>query len=389
MRHKENNNWTELFCLDHTDLTQLSDKILTNKLNENLQWKTYDFSNINDCQLISDFIQNNNKESTFLKKTDIIFLQWFFLNSDYLCLGIELIQNSTIIALICGKVIKINNRKDIFDTIRINFLNVCKDFRNENITTHLVYKLHNHFKLKGYNTSFFATNILSQNLKDKQICKIINYYRPINLTKLIQTKYITNIQDSQKIIDYYQIDEQINENITIMKEEHLDQVFYLLQNYLKKYVIYQIFSFDEFKYTFLNNNIVSSFVYLKNNRVLDFFSYYKTNIEFQDKNNLHSHTSLNIGHLYLYTSTQQTVYQIIKDSLVCAKLSNIDLFCAFDVMEHSTVLNDFDFYKKERKITIDDSLKYIDLHNNDDTLYYFLYGTKYNKLLNTQIGLFL
>lgn len=337
-------------------------------------WKDMDIWNREDCTKIYNFLDLfytqdlNNKFKLHYKKE---FLQWV-LGSSNSNISLALIFNNEIVGFISGVVGKYQVKSEKLDMIDINFLCIHPQLRGRNIAPLLIQEIRNRFKSNGFNYAFFTTD----RYIPQPFSTVKYYHRALNPKKLIDIGFIKpddNTNDEEIINTYKLPSKTSNESgqFKKMEEKHLNDAFYLLNEYFKKYSFHPIFTFDEFKRRFYNNPIVSSYVVEEyddhGSYVVDFISYYKTSMKVSGEKNK-KNKFVDIGYLYYYTSLDETSYRLIRDIMIMAYNEKIDVLNAFDVMENSTILSELNFLP------------------GTGTLHYYFYDWKIRPLLNNQIA---
>jgi len=104
----------------------------------------------------------------------------------------------------------------------------------------------------------------------------------------------------------------------------------------------------------LVNNIITCYVLVENDIVLDFISYYTFNTIVVRKNKI-----MRDGYMYLYTNTSDHLYKMVLMLLHTLKDNKIDTFLALDIME-----NDDDLYLELDFIKEDGDFHYFSFKDN-------------------------
>ena len=142
---------------------------------------------------------------------------------------------------------------------------------------------------------------------------------------------------------------------------------------MEKYNYHPIYSLDEFKHIFMDNEFVSSYVLEdENGNVIDFISYYtsKTRVVKNTSEN-DENEFLNIAYLFYYTCVNTTSYKLLNELIYVVRDNNIDIFTAFDIMENETILNELGF------------------EEGSGILHYYLYNWKTKPVKNNQLAIIL
>lgn len=157
------------------------------------------------------------------------------------------------------------------------------------------------------------------------ITSIRQYHRPLNYIKLKECNFIDIEGDDVKINKYLKISEDVSKNYIEMSETHLDDVLKLYNKFTFRFNIHYNYTIDELKNLLLDNNIVKSYVIMKDNVVIDFVSYYKLPFSVTDSDKI-----INCAYLYLYSAENINSSDIIKDLLKILNKQDIDVLTIYD-----------------------------------------------------------
>lgn len=346
------------------------------KLPDDFKWVTYNIDNDDDCNKISNFLEKYylEDEVNFKLIYSKNFLKWYFkkpdkfdetdkssnkqelLNEQNLLIGVEVARNSTLVGFISGIPIKYQLNKNILDVIDVNFLCVHPKLRNKKLSPVIISELIRRSKLLKYSQGFFST--------ERYIPKpfhTTNYYqRALNAEKLIKSKFLKITEKNislKSIIKYYKLPNKPSTNKFVkMEKKHLNEAYDKLNIYFQKYNFYPVYSLEEFKCLFFDNDIVTCYVLEdENGVVLDFISYYKINYKilnnsYGNKNSNNKYKFIKSANLFYYTSTVETSYRLIKDILIIAKKEGLDIFNATDNMENKSILEELEFRKSKKSV---------------------------------------
>lgn len=266
-------------------------------------------------------------------------MEFIYNNTTNVLLCVRLVTNNVIVATICGKVVKTQINKNKVDNVEINFLCVHPKLRNKKLTPVLVSEIQRRFTLLGFQEGMFV----SRNIIPTPVITAKYYHKIINPKVLVETGFIRldqstnlkNVKNSHKMPDNF-----YNKNFKKATENHIDQMFDLFQQYMSKYNMHPIYTIDEFKNHFMNEN-VTCYVIEKDNKVVDFISYITMQTEVLQNNS--KYKFIRRAYLYYYTATNETLYSLLKDMLIVARNSSIDVFDALDIMENTSALTDLGF----------------------------------------------
>ena len=112
-----------------------------------------------------------------------------------------------------------------------------------------------------------------------------------------------------------------------------------LNEYLSKFKVRRLFTEDEFKQHFINNEkIVETYVVESETSITDFVSFYhlKTRVLKNDKF---------INRIYLYYYFSDNLKNLINNILLLGKNNNIDELIALDILDNNSIFDELKFIK--------------------------------------------
>lgn len=344
------------------------------KLPSDFEWAKLNLSDHNLLDQVVTFLNlyyTNNNQFTQIHSAD--FMKWYYDNNSIM-LCVKSSKHNFIVGFICGKVVKVQLNKLVSDFVEVRLLCVHQQLRHKKLVPCLITELTRQFNLLNYNKAIFNTSLFI----NKPLISTKYYLRPINVDKLIELEFLkidtkNNDITAESIKRTLEMsNENIDKNFIKMEEYHIPMAFELFNTYMNKYNYHPVFTPEEFTHLFYNNNFVVSYVFEctdedDNCYITDFASYYISDLEtvksdFKGK-------IIKRGTLFYYTCLNNTIYTIIKNILHVAKMNDLDVFCAFNIMEHGTFLKELNF----------------DVYNQET--HYCLYNYRIRGMNNNQIGL--
>ena len=348
------------------------------KLPTDFEWMNLKLSNKEHMErlliLLNTYYTSSNQFSQIHTEE---FMKWYYdEKSIHLC--VKSSKHNLFVGYVCGKIVKSQVNRLKSDFIEVRLLCVHQQLRNKKLVPCLITELTRQFNLLGYDKSFFSSNVYI----NKPLISTKNYLRPINVDRLLNTGFLkidtknTNITEENIKQANEVIVENKSKNFVKMEEYHLEPAFNLFNTYIDKYNFHPLFTFEEFTHLFYNNKFVKSYVFIEKENeddddedayVIDFASYYVTEIEVLKTDYVNK--IIKKGTLFYYTSSDATIYSILKNILIAAKENYVDVFSASNIMEHGEVLKELNFEEFGH-----------DLH-------YYLYNWKVKTMNNNQIGM--
>ena len=331
------------------------------ELVDGFEWSLINFNNDNNVIEISEFLDKYYVEEHYSPE----FIKWMYANKEHIGVAVRYSQNKTIIGFICGKVVKMQVNKMKLDMIEINLLCVHPKLRRKRLVPILIKEITRQFNLKGYFHGVY-TDVL---YLPSPIITVNYYHRAINLDTLLETGFtkLDSTHDLENIKKILKLPKKNSNNFKRMELQHLDVVYDLFNKYMDKYNYHPIYTKDEFKHIFLDNQFVFSYVFEnEGGDVIDFASYYTMPTRVLVKNE--KHKFINKGYLFYYTCNNMTAYRIINELLIAGSLNKIDVFDAINIMENESILKELKF------------------EEGTGMLHYYFYNWKTKPLKNIQVG---
>lgn len=338
-------------------------------LPDNLVWTSLDVNDDNTLNIIYEFLKDNyvaNKMYGLEYSKE--FLRWSLTPPGYnknLHLGLLYKTSSSLflVGFITGTKINVCVKDKVNELVGINYLSVHKKLRNKNIAPLLIKEISRRSVLLNLEVALYTVG--------KKITKPFSksYYKNIflNIPKLKECKFVSDDQTSKSVIhikSFYHTRKMIIDDI--------DEVYTLLNKFMKKYKVYQVFSKKEILHLFVND-IMYTNVIVDNmsKRIIGMYSIYsiKSRILFENK---HSHIDFSYLHYYCYDKNYITVNDIIKESRLLAVETGHDILSMLNIMDYQSINNE----------------RLIDYHT-DTVLYYYMYNYVCNDINPDELGVLL
>lgn len=226
--------------------------------------------------------------------------------------------------------------------VEINFLCVNSKYRTKRLAPVLIKEITRRVHLQNIWQAVYTAGVLLP----KPISKCTYYHRNLNVQKLLDVKFTylnPKLNISRAKIIYGLPKNLTIDNVREMKKSDVDQVHYLLNNYLKKFNVHAIFSKDEIKHWFTPlDKVVYSYV-VENPETLeitDFFSFYSLPSSILQH---HTHHTLFAAYSFFNVATTCSLKVLIRNALIMAKQKGFDVYNCLNIMENESFLNDLLF----------------------------------------------
>jgi glycylpeptide N-tetradecanoyltransferase len=317
------------------------------ELNENFCWDTLDLSNSGVIEELTAFLnkhyinETGETSSKFKPYFTSKYLTWLLNSPGHLTdlmIGVRVKNNNLLVGFIAGTAIAHSLKNKVVFTIETSLLCVHNKLRGKRLSPLLIKELTRRSQLAGFSTGIFTTD----RCVPKPIYTTRINYRPLDIKYLVETGF-TNLKGNIKMDEIKKTlflpNQTHNNHFNLLEETDLTTVYELFNSYISRYTLNPQYTINQFKHIFYNNEFVKTYV-LKNSegRIIDFTSYYLQPLQL-----LNTDVFIRCAHLFYYTSTYETPYRLIKDTLIKANQDDIKLMAAFDVLENDDMMRDLHF----------------------------------------------
>nr|QBK88437.1 MAG: N-myristoyltransferase [Mimivirus LCMiAC01] len=348
-------------------------------------------------------------------------------NTTNICIGVRTSTKKTLVGCIVGSTCKLKINKNEINAVEIKYLCVHNKTRKKGLATRLIDQLKDIYQKLGFDKGIYCTkhkgenntksfytakyyhrplNVdnlvkcgllyahnMSKTLPDFATGKTTNIQNNITIDDLSYTYMLPDVPYNSKdrkdgerydMCGFIKIndneDEDDNENeykdedknedendygydFREMNENDIADAYETFVSYISKYNCYPVYTTEQFKYIFFNNDHVTTYVLLEDDEIVDLVSYYTIPTKIISKTGTTNKTihMINRGYLYYYTSNEETSYRLIKDIMVVAKNNGVDDFFMLNIMENNDNLIDFNCVEIKHKINY--CLHNVKIHN--------------------------
>jgi len=289
-------------------------------------------------------------------------------------LGVRVKSNNKLVAFISGipATLRIHKHEQLL--VEINFLCVHKKLRSKRLAPVLIKEVTRLIHLEGIFQALYTAGVHLP--KPISVCRY--YHRSLNPKKLIECQFshLRRNKTMAQTIKYFRLPEKpLITGFREMKEEDIDSVQKLLNNYLSKYDVAPVFSREDVKHWFIPiDNVIYSYVVEKEDgEISDFISFY--NLPSSVFGNP-KHKEIKAAYLFYYCQEgmgkkYSATRALINDALIIAKSKGFDVFNCLNLMDNDDILDDLKFGK------------------GDGLLNYYLYNYKCVEVKPKQLGVVL
>ena len=313
------------------------------KMHEPYEWARYDIMNETEMNRVVSFINmqyNDGNNNKYVQVYTVKYLRWLLADSPII-IGVRAKTGGNIGAISCIKTNEMQLYNKRHNTASVEIFCVHKKLRQKGVAellmneTKRVVLSERDIKIGKFMTQVYVPT---------PVCKIEYYHRPINYGKLNRLNYVSIKSDTnnQTVGESFMISTK-NTACEKLTESNIEKAYELLCEYQDKYNIYERYTLEKFVKTFYDNEEISSYVLLDNNKnIIDFVSYSKFILRDRDvkTEDLTNENTIRVAKMHTYTSNTMTPLMIYKNTVISANNEGIDLFTTTDMMENLEILYD-------------------------------------------------
>ncbi|KAI6188480.1 Glycylpeptide N-tetradecanoyltransferase [Aphelenchoides besseyi] len=282
--------------------------------------------------------------------------------------GVRAINSNVLVAFIAAIPCKMNVRGEELTMVEINFLCVHKSLRSKRVTPVLVREITRRVNLvRIFQAAYTAGVVLP-----KPITTSRYWHRSLNPKKLIECQFsrLSRNMTLQRTIRYYSLPKQPTLPLIKLESRHIPSAYKLLSDYLKKFLLYPIFSAEEFSHCFTpRDKVIYAYVIEDNDKnVTDLISFYSLPSTVV---NHATHKKIEAAYAFYNVATSQTMTTLINEALILARNEGFDVYNALDLMDNKQFVEDLKF------------------GIGDGNLQYYLYNWKSPEMKPEEVGLVL
>lgn len=299
-------------------------------LPNSMKWVTIDFNCDNEISLdnIAKFLRMYYSDKKFKKFYTADFIKWLLGNNGFIVAIVTKTNNN--LCGIAGVTIKpmiVFDKNETFGSIQ--FLCSHPIYRKKKIAFTLIDETVRRTTKMGIKQGYFTTELCVPT----PTTVIRDYYRPFDYIKLQKCGFLNVDEDPEKIQRKFYIKDSIPDNCIPMTSDHIHDVYLLYKAFVVKFNIYYNYSENDLKNILLGNNHVKSYVFIRDDNVIDFTSYYELT-HFSNENP----EIIKSGYLLLYTCNTLSENEIMNSLLRIMKVNKMDLLTVNDTMMISEIL---------------------------------------------------
>ncbi|KAL1632043.1 glycylpeptide N-tetradecanoyltransferase [Neofusicoccum ribis] len=254
---------------------------------EGFEWVTMNLEDDKELEEVYDLLTHHyveDDEAMFRFNYSASFLNWALKAPgwrDIWHVGVRATQSRKLVAFISGIPVKLRVRKNLVDSVEINFLCVHKKLRSKRLAPTLIKEI----TRRCYQNDIFQAIYTAGVILPTPVATCRYFHRSIDWKKLYEVGFspLPHGSTEQRQILKYKLPEKTATNgLRPMEAKDVDQVQVLLTKYLARTSMAQEFSKEEVAHWFLNKEseddkrVVWAYVVedATSGKITDFFSFY-------------------------------------------------------------------------------------------------------------------
>ena len=314
------------------------------------EWSTLDVMDAAQREELYVLLANNyveDDDALFRFDYSKEFLEWALTPPGYtndLLLGVRASKSKKLVAFISAVPANVRVQSTSkLDVVEINFLCVHKKLRSKRLAPVLIKEIKRRVNQTGVFQAVYTAGVVLP----VPVASARYYHRSLNPKKLVNVGFsrISPRMTMARMIKLYKVATVPKHNFVEMTEEHIDGVHKLLSNYLEsKFKLHVNFTKEEVAHWLLPRTaVINTYVLvdeIDKSKVTDMVSFYHL-----PSTILNSKETLYAAYSYYNIATSMDLTDLMRDALVLANATGIDVFNALNLMENETFLPELKFGK--------------------------------------------
>ncbi|PZD35923.1 NMT1, N-myristoyl transferase, partial [Pyrenophora tritici-repentis] len=325
------------------------------------EWVTMDLEDEKQLHEVFELLTNHyveDKDATFRFNYSPSFLNWALKAPGWKKewhVGVRATASGKLVAFISGIPIQMRIREKILDCSEVNFLCIHKKLRSKRLAPVLIKEITRRCYVEGtFQAVYTAGSLLPTPVSTARY-----FHRALDWQKLHDVGFSPlppNSTEKRQIIRFKLPDTTSTPGLREMEAKDVDSALDLLQRYLKRMDMAQVFNKTEFEHWMApkekpKEQVVWSYVVEDPNthKITDYFSFY--NLESTVIGNK-KHNTIKAAYLFYYgtevafeeekdqAKLKQRLNLLMKDALILAKKANFDVFNALTLLDNPLFLDE-------------------------------------------------
>jgi glycylpeptide N-tetradecanoyltransferase len=314
------------------------------------EWSTLDIMEAEQREELYVLLANNyveDDDALFRFDYSKEFLEWALTPPGYtndLLLGVRACKSNKLVAFISAVPANVRVQSTSkLDVVEINFLCVHKKLRSKRLAPVLIKEITRRVNQAGVFQAVYTAGVVLP----VPVASARYFHRSLNPKKLVNVGFsrISPRMTMARMQKLYKVAKVPKHNLEEMKEEHVDGVHQLLVKYLEsKFSLHVNFSKEEVAHWLLpRSSVINTYVLVDENdksKVTDMVSFYHLPSSILGKDE-----TLYAAYSYYNVATSMDLEDLMRDALILANATGIDVFNALNLMENETFLEELKFGK--------------------------------------------
>ena len=314
------------------------------------EWSTLDVMDPAQREELYVLLANNyveDDDALFRFDYSKEFLEWALTPPGYtndLLLGVRASASQKLVAFISAVPanVRVQSTSEL-DVVEINFLCVHKKLRSKRLAPVLIKEITRRVNQSGVFQAVYTAGVVLP----VPVASARYYHRSLNPKKLVNVGFsrISPRMTMARMQKLYKVAKQPKHALVEMTEEHVGGVHELLSNYLKsKFLLHVNFTKEEVAHWLLpRSSVINTYVLVDENdksKVTDMVSFYHLPSTILNKDE-----TLYAAYSYYNVATTMDLTDLMRDALILANSTGIDVFNALNLMENDSFLTELKFGK--------------------------------------------
>ena len=314
------------------------------------EWSTLDIMDADQRQELYVLLANNyveDDDALFRFDYSKEFLEWALTPPGYsndLLLGVRASTSKKLVAFISAVPANVRVQSTSkLEVVEINFLCVHKKLRSKRLAPVLIKEITRRVNQTGVFQAVYTAGVVLP----VPVASARYFHRSLNPKKLVNVGFsrISPRMTMARMQKLYKVASTPKHNLVEMTEEHVDGVHELLVNYLEsKFLLHVNFSKEEVAHWLLpRTSVINTYVLVDENdksKVTDMVSFYHLPSTILNKDE-----TLYAAYSYYNVATSIDLTDLMRDALILANATGIDVFNALNLMENESFLTELKFGK--------------------------------------------
>mmetsp|Transcript_16098 Transcript_16098/g.34830 ORF Transcript_16098/g.34830 Transcript_16098/m.34830 type:complete len:429 (-) Transcript_16098:795-2081(-) len=316
-------------------------------LPDSFEWCTCDLTKPGVIQEVYELLSNNyveDDDAMFRFNYSEAFLKWSLMPPGYKIdwlLGVRVKANQKLVGFISGVPAEVRVNKAVVKMVEINFLCVHKKLRSKRLAPVLIKEITRRVNLHGIWQAAYTAGVLIP----KPVATCRYWHRSINPKKLIDIGFsrLAPRMTMARTIKLYKLpDQPATPGLRSLEPRDVPQVTAMLNEYLSKFRLTQVFNDEEVAHWFRPQDFVldAYVVEAKDGAITDLVSFYTLPSSILGHP---EHNELRAAYMYYTVPNATPLKQLVNDAMILARNKGYDVFNALDLLENEVYLKDLKF----------------------------------------------